>query len=326
MDLTPAQQRVVSDLWAWGQPRPTFDRSAADDLRRRLEEALAPAAEALPADEPLWISKSALAQVHACEAHYEAERAWDGWSVASAEGEVTHRAIRLSVAGVGANGTAAPQPPPLELVDHALDELGADNLSSLGAFVATLTPAARTELRAGAGNAVATFLECWPPLAARWWPRTELPVRADLCGGRIVLSGKVDLALGHARGAEARCLFVDLKTGGHYPFHLDDLRFYALIQTLRIGVPPFRVASYYLDSASFAAEDVTVDVLEAALLRTVHGAGKMIEVRVGQRAPSVTPCPRCRYCRLRADCDGARQWAAAQSGQRDESGDGDEPG
>jgi hypothetical protein len=133
-------------------------------------------------------------------------------------------------------------------------------------------------------------------------------VRTDLCGGRIVLSGKIDLSLGHAVGAEARCLFVDLKTGGHYPAHLDDLRFYALIQALRIGVPPFRVASYYLDTASFAAEDVTPETLGIAARRTVDGVRKMVEVRAGQRPAAITPCPRCRYCRIRAGCEGAREW------------------
>jgi hypothetical protein len=123
-----------------------------------------------------------------------------------------------------------------------------------------------------------------------------------------VLSGKIDLSLGHAIGREARCLFVDLKTGGHYTAHLDDLRFYALVQMLRIGVPPFRVASYYLDSATFAAEDVTEETLEIALHRTLDGARKMLELRLARRAATITPCPRCRYCRLKATCEGSREW------------------
>src|SRR5207248_538329 len=110
---------------------------------------------------------------------------------------------------------------PLGLVDHAIGDLAADEAGSLSAFLNQLSPPARGELRARATNAVSTFLECWPALPAAWWPRTELPVRTDLCGGRIVLAGKIDLALGHAVGTEARCLFVDLKTGGHYPAHLD---------------------------------------------------------------------------------------------------------
>lgn len=300
--LTPAQRRVVTDLLARDQPRPTFDPSVGDDLRCALEGALAPVADTV-ADPPVRVTKHALAQVHTCEANYVAEQEWDGWSVPTAQGEVSHRAIQLAT---GERGDV----PPLDLVDHAMEELEADRTGSLGWFLATLTPPARAELRVKAGNAVSTFLECWPPLPSAWWPRTELPVRFDLCGGRIVLSGKIDLALGRARGDEARCLFVDLKTGGRYPAHLDDLRFYALVQALRIGVPPFRVASYYLDSASYAAEDVTVETLEAALHRTVDGVRKIVELRTGAREPVVTPCPRCRYCRVRDVCDGARAWEA----------------
>ena len=302
--LTPAQRRVITDLLARDQPRPTFEPELARELRDHMEEVLAPLATHL-GDQPLRVSKHALAQVHTCEANYAAEQGWDGWNVATAQGEVTHRAIQLSIADPC-------ETTPMELVDHAVGEMAGDQTGSLGWFLSTLPPPAKGELRARATNAVSTFLECWPPLPASWWPRTELPVRVDLCDGKIVLSGKIDLALGHARGAEARCLFVDLKTGGRYPAHLDDLRFYALIQALRIGVPPFRVASYYLDSASFAAEDVTVETLEIALRRTIDGVRKMAELRAGDRPAAITPCPRCRYCRIRESCEGAQAWAAAK--------------
>src|SRR5204863_4769958 len=128
-------------------------------------------------------------------ANYLAERAWNGWTVSMAQGEVSHRAIRLSAVVEG-------DPTPLELVDHALAEAGADEAGSLGGFLTTLPPGSRGELRSEACNAVSTFLECWPPLQSSWWPRTEFPVRAELCGGKVVLSGKVDLSLGHAIGSQ----------------------------------------------------------------------------------------------------------------------------
>ncbi|MGH9281115.1 MAG: PD-(D/E)XK nuclease family protein, partial [Acidimicrobiales bacterium] len=195
---------------------------------------------------------------------------------------------------------------PLELVDHAMGDI--DEAGSLGPFLGALAPAARADVRGRAANGVSTFLECWPPLRDSWWPRSEMSVRSELCDGRIVLSGKIDLCLGRAVGSEARCLFVDLKTGGRYPAHLDDLRFYALVQALRIGIPPFRVASYYLDSAGFAAEDVTLDTLEIALRRTEDGIRTMCELTAGTRTAVVTPNPRCTYCRIRSDCEGARRW------------------
>ena len=301
--LTPAQRRVTDELLALGQPRPRFEPTLGAELRATLEEALTPVLDSLPADTPpLWISKNALTDVHSCEAHYLAQSAgWSGWNLATAGGEVTHRAIQLSVGFSG-------EPTPSELVDHAVARLTADEAAPLGAFLVALPEAAVAELRAWATNGVATFLECWPPLPGRWWPRTELPVRADLCGGRVVLSGKIDLSLGRAVGEEARCLFVDLKTGSRYAAHLDDLRFYALVQTLRIGVPPFRVASYYLDSASFHAEDVSPDTLEIALRRTLDGIRKVVDLKSRSRPATVTPCARCRFCPVRHTCEGAQEW------------------
>ena len=78
-------------------------------------------------------------------------------------------------------------------------------------------------------------------------------MRVDLCDERIVLRGKYDLALGRAQGTEARVLIVDFKTGDRHGSHLDDLRYYALLETIRNGVPPFRVATYYLDASTFGA-------------------------------------------------------------------------
>jgi hypothetical protein len=122
------------------------------------------------------------------------------------------------------------------------------------------------------------------------------------------MHGKVDLALGLPRGDEARELFVDLKTGRGHPGHLDDLRFYALLQCLRSGVPPFRVASYYLDTATFHHEDVTAETLEIALSRTADGVRKLCELRLEHRGPTITPGPTCSYCRLNTTCEGARTW------------------
>ena len=53
---------------------------------------------------------------------------------------------------------------------------------------------------------------------------------------------------------------IDLKTGRITPTHRDDLRFYALIETLRSRQAPRRLASYSLDAARLDDEDVTEGV------------------------------------------------------------------
>ncbi len=316
--LTPAQQRVLVDLMASGRPRPRFEPTMADELRSELESGLGPL-DGVSSDKPMWVSKGALADVHTCEAYSQARGDWPGWTARTARGTVVHRALETMV---GSREELAP----LEVVDHAIARMAADDTrSSLAPWLAEASPLDLADLRAGANEVVAKFVECWPPLKAAWRPRTEVSLRQELCSGRVVLSGKVDLVLGLARGDEARSLIVDLKTGPPYPSHLDDLRFYALLQTLRVGVPPFRVASYYLDSATFHAEDVTTATLAIAVHRTVDGIGKLAEL-AGGRPPGITPCPACRWCRLAATCDGPRQWREARRGSDDEEPSGDVDG
>ena len=91
--------------------------------------------------------------------------------------------------------------------------------------------------------------------------------------------------------------------------HAEDLRFYALLETLRVGVPPFRVASWYLDSGHWHAEDVDEDLLAAAARRTADGVRTLVDLRLGRRPPAVSPGPVCTWCPARETCPGARQWA-----------------
>ena len=81
------------------------------------------------------------------------------------------------------------------------------------------------------------------PLRRELAPISELRVRSELLGGDLVLSGQIDLVLGLPDKLEpmrATRLAVDLKTGGAYPEFAEDMRFYALVMTLRFGVPPYR--------------------------------------------------------------------------------------
>ncbi|MGI9080169.1 MAG: PD-(D/E)XK nuclease family protein [Acidimicrobiales bacterium] len=313
--LTPAQLRVLDDLMARGQARPRFAPSLAADLRRQLEDAITPLIDEAPTcgatGEALWVTKGVLSQVHACEAHHldQAQEPF-AWNAGNARGTVAHRALELTL-------SSRDHVASLDLVDRALDSLGADDPRGvLRPWLAEATPVEMADLRAGANDAVSKFMECWPPLKSSWAPRTETRIGADLCDERVVLRGKVDLVLGQARGDEARGLVVDLKTGRAYSSHLDDLRYYALVQTLRVGVPPFRVASYYLDTATFHHEDVTNDMLAMTVRRTVDGVRKLVELGRGRRA-TITPGPQCGWCRLAASCDGPDRWRRSQGGDDD---------
>jgi hypothetical protein len=88
---------------------------------------------------------------------------------------------------------------------------------------------------------------------------------------------------------------IDLKTGGAYPQYAEDNRLYALVLALRFGVPPFRVASFFLEGGTWQAEDVTEDTLFHAADRVIEAARSAASMRSG-RDPSLTPGPWCAWC------------------------------
>ena len=295
----PAQQEVVELLGAGPEERPTFDAGLRVELRAMLEDQLAPVVAGL--DEPLWVAKRDLAGVHGCEVRHLAEgESRFAWSPPLARGVVTHKAIELSLSWRG-------EPVPGDLVDEAIARLGAGE-ASLGDWLATCDDGDLAELRAAAVERVTAFVECFPPLRARWYPVTEAKLRAELLDGRLVLAGKVDLSLGKADGTTAGKGLIDLKTGGFAPSHLDDLRFYALVETLRIGTPPRKLASYYLDGARAHPEDVTEALLEAAARRVVAGATRLVELRDDPTGARTRPGPPCRWCPASATCDDGRRY------------------
>ena len=301
--LTPTQEQVLTGLMGRGRPRPVFGRGLALRLRGDLEVALGDVADGL-GDGQLVVHKAALAEVHACEGRHVAEaEAGFSWSPATAMGAVAHKAIELSA-------TLRHPPGPAALVALALERLAADVDRGPGSWLAVAAEVELAEVRALAVDRLLKFADEFPPIKLGWRPRLESTLLASLCADRVVLRGRVDLALGRAQGTRAGVLIVDFKTGGPSRVHADDLRFYALLETLRAGTPPFRVASWYLDSGQSHHQDVDEEMLDAAVRRVVDGVRKLYELRVEGRPPQLQPGPACAYCVARHDCEGARALAA----------------
>jgi hypothetical protein len=301
--LNPAQQQVLDLLGAHGEEPVAFAPSLRGELLAELEHGLAPLVAAIPPDESLYLSKFPLSQVHGCEARFLAghDEPFE-WSVASARGTVAHKAIELSIHWDG-------EPFPLDLVDEAMARLSLGT-SSHADYLQRSTDIDRAELRGEANERVTKFLECFPPLKPAWRPVTESGVKIELFDRRIILQGRVDLTLGHARGTTARKVLIDFKSGGFSPSHVEDLRFYALLEAIRIGTPPRRLASYYLDAGKPHPETVTLAVLEAAIHRTVDGATRMVELLHHEHPPAKRPGPGCRWCPLVDACAEGRGWIA----------------
>jgi hypothetical protein len=295
---TPTQVRVLAELFGRGDQRPRFDPDLSRELLRLLEEGLSPLVADRQPDQPLYLAKRVLAQIHTCEGWVVADQQAEfAWSSAAARGTVAHKAVELSITLRGC-------PPPLDLVDTAIDRLIESSDRSIRAWLLDAPAAEIAELRGAAADWVVKFQDTFPALQRSWRPRLESGLTVDLCGGRVVLRGKVDLALGRAEGTTARVLIIDFKTGRPQPVHAEDLRFYALLETLRVGVPPYRLATFSLDSGTWVAEDVDEAVLVAAVRRTIAGAAAMIRLEEGA-VPSLRAGPSCRWCPAAGGCAAA---------------------
>lgn len=306
--FTPVQERTFAVLRRPAEPL-EFDAADIDSL---IDQAVTGVAElsGLLGGEQLWVSKGFLSKVHGCEAHHLAPDEF-AWKPSNAAGFVAHKAIELGVHWRGV-------PTPEQLVDEAIAAL-ADDTSRRGDFVAGLTDAEHAALRGKAVERTTKFFQQFPPLDPRAHPMLEASVkwRPD---GSIELGGKADLVLGRPVGRESRRVIVDFKSGRSAAVHREDLRFYALLETLAYGVPPRRLVSYYLDSATCEVEDVTLGVLQAALRRTLDGIAVHAALAVEGRPPVKRPGFVCRWCPLRGDCAVGRSFLGTQDPDLDVDG------
>jgi hypothetical protein len=296
-DLTPAQRRTLEGLIGT-QERPVFPEETVARVRDRLEEA----ARAFEPSEPLWLGKSNLSDLGRCPGLFEAVKAGErgpfAFSARFAAGRMAHKAVELDVAG-------REDRDPHTLVEQAAERLVEDE--AFRTYWEGLEPLRRDETLMDAAKTLELFRSTMPPLRRmrrELAPSAEWHVRTELLGGSLVLSGQLDLVLGAAAPAEpmrATRLAIDLKTGKAWPEHAEDMRFYALLLALRFGIPPYRVATLYLDSGEWQAEDVDARVLERAADRVVEAIRAVSASKAGRPVP-LRPGPYCTWCPRAATC------------------------
>jgi PD-(D/E)XK nuclease superfamily protein len=298
MQLTEPQRRTWERLIDAGE-RPTF----AADLTQRLRDRVEEAARGLEMAQPLWIGKEKLNDLGRCEGSFEAKIMGEGppfeHKPATASGVLHHKAIEVEVGGRD------------ELDPHDVALTAADRLCEreerFAQYWRQLARPDQDEALMEVVRRVTLFRSSFPPLREmrrELGPVSELTARAELLGGALVLSGKIDLVLGlpvRAAPDRATRLVIDLKTGTARPQYPEDLRFYALIMSLRFGVPPYRVASFFLESGEWQAEDVGEQALQHAADRVIAAARAAAALANG-REPTLTPgvycgwCPRAEVC------------------------------
>ncbi len=306
--LLPAQQVTLDAIRTPADRRPTYAGNFSAELRAEAEAALAGLVDsARDIDRRgMWVSKRDLAGIFGCEARHLADAgAPFAWSVPTARGTVLHKAVELSTHR---------RFEPAHAVGAAIERLVADD-DNLGAFLAGASEGERADLTANCVALLARFSETFPPTQQAWRPAAEVRARARLCGGAFVLSGKYDLTLGTPSPLDepdgfqrAGKVIIDLKTGSRSPTDPEDLRFYALVETLSVGVPPLGIGSFYVAEGRIEHETVTAEVLETALRRTVDGIGRLIAARRGEHEPHRIPGPACRWCPIAADCTPGQEW------------------
>jgi len=295
--LNPLQKRVTEELLGIGEERPTADLSWAPELRAWLDESLT---EHIPLVGPrqLWVTKRAMAGVLGCEARHLATQDDFAWSREIAKGVVVHHAVALVAAGSTAE--------PLVLADAGLDEARDKGGRSFRTWLNDQSEQQRLALVSVALADIDAFLAAFPPFHDGSNPVAEFPVRATIGGGKVRVSGRVDLALGSPRPGPDHSvrrdrLLLEIKSGEPRPEHRVEHLTYALLELLRSGIAPYRSATYYTASSTWVADDITLDLLVLAGSRLIDATKRLIELTNG-REPTRRPGWRCGYCPLVEAC------------------------
>lgn len=265
MELGPRQEALADKLFRIPR-RAVTAPELPDLLRQEMEAALAPLVVGLAEGQYVKASKWDLGEALTCEGLYATKDPTFAASIHTLRGNIIHLAIEQ-------HAISKTQRAPLDLVETALAHLvnREEASASQKEFLASLSPEAVHELIRDSNNAVSSFMMDWPPIGRQMVPRGEQPLKVYLCDGRVLLTGKADLAFGAPDGCTPGTRLIELKSGNMYHAHLDDLRFYALLETLRRRVPPLRIALYYTDSGECIVEEVTEETLDAASRRVVDG-------------------------------------------------------
>lgn len=294
--LAPAQRRVVTDLLAVTQPRPAPDPDRPARLRDWIEGRLAPLVEDRPADaRRLTLGKTQLDAL-ACDGRYlDLVASSFAWSRPTVRGQLIHLATALDH-HLGRSATAK------DLLVNAWEEFRHSGDSHLE-YADGLSPLEVASLQAEAATVVEEYRATFPQLPDSWRTVFEPTLTVRFGAGAVTVRGKPDLVMGRVTTEQRRLLLIDLKTGNRSRTDLQDMRWYALLATLKYRQAPFKVATFYIDEGTWTDETVTDDVLEAAARGLVDRITSALRLTDNPTAVSLTAGPMCRWCGLADTCE-----------------------
>jgi hypothetical protein len=262
---------LVSRLRGDGAERPLVDPGFAGGLRDWLEDSVAQMVPDAPGESwPVRIGKQDVHDALACEGHAMPRRDSRIVSFELARGVLVDALFRQWVT-VGV------------IEDPWRDALDAAGLSdpAVCRFVESMGVVARRRLEHEVAEHTTTICSSWPVMNESWLARTQERMEVHLAGGAIVLSGSVDLGLGAPSAGRSSVCLVELKSGARRIEHRADLHFYGLLETMRSGAPPFRVATYYSSTGELDVEQVSEDLLVASLQRLLVAARRVCRLAAG---------------------------------------------
>jgi hypothetical protein len=294
--FTPAQRRTFDELLCIGTGRPTAPAGLADELRDRIQRGTAAALERWP-DRSLWFGKSNLTTALRCEGMIAANAAQPrspGLHPATAVGIVAHRAIQISTTHPG----ATPADYVRDSVEASLTEDG------FAAFWEAASTGAQSDAITSAISHLISFSDSFPPLDDRWGWRFEESVSAKV--GALTMGARIDLVLGRPRpDGRQTMVLCDFKTSGLSEHHDLEASFYALVATLRHGVPPWRSCVYSLASGDWSEPDITAERLVATADEVIRGVCSHVDMLTEARPAELTGGAWCRWCPVRQECPAA---------------------
>ena len=307
-ELNPLQKAVIEALGVPVDWEPLAE-DIVHSIESQLENELAPLKGLFTAEEPLRINKHHIATVHGCEKYHVLNRQSQfAWNINTVRGTIAHKGIELLL---NWRGPIIPS----EIVDAAITSVAENPRESASDFIISLPAHELAELRGAVVGAVSNFLECFPPVKPQWRPMVEYSASYSLFDKSVVFTSRMDLVL----GGPGRKVIIDLKTGRLTPTHRDDLRFYALIETLRSRQAPRSLGSYSLDSARLDSEDVTEGLLQSAVRRTAQGTLLIADLALKTREPEIRHGFQCRWCPANDTCAQGIQYLRQLSGEDEDS-------
>jgi hypothetical protein len=260
-DRGTGRDEVLTLLRDGSGRRPRFDPGLAGGLRAWLEDGASELAAARGEDAPPLVLGPRLLWSRPAAALDQVGEATPGRFPPEFELSCLVRVLFRQVVATGRVGD-----PLVEAVDALRVDPGR---AALVRHVAELSAEARAQLSSSLATHVAHLSNLTPRFADSWLPRTDDRVAIPLAGGRVVLSGVFDLLVGAPVPGTATLCALGLTTGGRWAEARTALHYLALLETLRSGSPPFRLALLHSAIGRYGVEDVREEHLRAIVSHVV---------------------------------------------------------